>query len=390
MKTRCGYSSKGDRNMYYHVRITQKSNPAHDETKLDLTEDQLKERFIGPYEQGQSILINGKIVSPDDLDRILVSQSRESSPRLIAAERAKAAASSVAIIGGPSFEWLAAHSAEDVTDEFIQGPPGNRTMIPGTESDQVLMKKRLHFQLKTLRETLLSNQSGRTHWQTGNALNGIRTTLIGQLPAEAKAAYGSLISPILIDRSGSHTVATEDALRLCHQLISLCITYESSSPDSPARTSSGTEAVERLIPQSQKVFVIHGHDETNTLKLRNLLKERFKLEPIVLKELPSKGRALIEKFEEEASDASFAFALVTPDDLVRIQTDEYAQPRPNVIFELGWFYGRLGRNRVCILFREGSRIHSDLDGVLRIQFRESVEEKLGEIERELRAAGLIE
>lgn len=67
----------------------------------------------------------------------------------------------------------------------------------------------------------------------------------------------------------------------------------------------------------------------------------------------------------------------------------YSQARPNVIFELGWFYGRLGRSRVCILFQEGSKLHSDLDGVLRIQFRESVEEKLGEIEKELKAAGLL-
>jgi predicted nucleotide-binding protein len=65
------------------------------------------------------------------------------------------------------------------------------------------------------------------------------------------------------------------------------------------------------------------------------------------------------------------------------------QTRPNVVFEIGWFYGRLGRGRVCILFKEGTRIHSDLDGVVRVQFTTSVEEKIVEIEAELLAVGLL-
>lgn len=56
--------------MYYHVRITQKSNSAHDETKLDLTEEQLRERFLQPYELGQPILINGKTIPSNDIERV--------------------------------------------------------------------------------------------------------------------------------------------------------------------------------------------------------------------------------------------------------------------------------------------------------------------------------
>ena len=62
---------------------------------------------------------------------------------------------------------------------------------------------------------------------------------------------------------------------------------------------------------------------------------------------------------------------------------------PNVIFEMGWFYGRLGRKRISILFKRGTKIHSDLEGVSKIEFIESVEETLGRIERELQAAGLV-
>ena len=104
---------------------------------------------------------------------------------------------------------------------------------------------------------------------------------------------------------------------------------------------------------------------------------------------PGKGRTIIEKFEDEAQRATFAFAILTPDDFVSIDGKEYSQARPNVIFELGWFYGRLGRDRVCILFKEGTKIHSDLDGISRIQFRDSVLEKAVEIERELVSSGVL-
>jgi predicted nucleotide-binding protein len=93
-----------------------------------------------------------------------------------------------------------------------------------------------------------------------------------------------------------------------------------------------------------KVFIIHGHDELNLLILEKLLKERWQLSPIILRQLPGKGRTMIEKFEEEAKMARYAFAIYTPDDFIEIKDTEYCQARPNTIFELGWFYGNKGRD----------------------------------------------
>ena len=98
---------------------------------------------------------------------------------------------------------------------------------------------------------------------------------------------------------------------------------------------------------------------------------------------------LIEKFEQEATKAGFAFVLLTPDDLVEKPDGTYVQSRPNVVFELGWFFGRLGRENVCILAKKGTSIHSDLDGINRIDFRESIEEVVLQIDRELEAGGLL-
>lgn len=140
---------------------------------------------------------------------------------------------------------------------------------------------------------------------------------------------------------------------------------------------------------SRKVFIVHGHDEPNTLRLEKILRERWKLDPIVLREEPGIGRTLIEKFEQEAQKAIYAFVLFTPDDLIEVSDGKYTQARPNVIFELGWFYGKLGRGRVCILFKKGTKIHSDLDGISRIEFNQDVTEKVAEIEKELQEVDLI-
>lgn len=144
------------------------------------------------------------------------------------------------------------------------------------------------------------------------------------------------------------------------------------------------------LPHNNNIFIIHGHDKYNLLQLKELLRERWKLNPIVLSSKPGKGRTIIEKFEQEAKNASYSLALFTPDDFVEINDDNYFQARPNAIFELGWFYGRLERSKVCILFKKGTKIHSDLDGISRIQFNDSIEEVIIEIENELLGAGILQ
>jgi len=145
-----------------------------------------------------------------------------------------------------------------------------------------------------------------------------------------------------------------------------------------------------LTPATNDVFVIHGRDETNQLRLSKLIREDFKLTPIVLLDKPGRSAPTIDKFEHHAQTCSYALALFTADDrVITKRGEEYWQPRPNVIFETGWFVGRLGKERVLILLQEGVKIYSDFDGVNRIQFRDDVEDKFRAIRAELKASGLI-
>jgi hypothetical protein len=145
-----------------------------------------------------------------------------------------------------------------------------------------------------------------------------------------------------------------------------------------------------LVPATENVFIIHGRDEVNQLRLSKLVREDFDLSPVVLLDKPGRSAPTIDKFEEHAQVCSFAIALFTADDKVISKSgEEYWQPRPNVIYETGWFVGRLGKERVLILLQEDVKIYSDFDGVNRIQFRSDVDDKFRQIRAELAISGLI-
>ena len=61
--------------------------------------------------------------------------------------------------------------------------------------------------------------------------------------------------------------------------------------------------------------------------------------------------------------------------------------RQNVVLEFGFFMGRLGRDRVCCLYREGVKLPSDMQGIVYIPFKKSLNEIRDKIAKELKAAG---
>jgi len=156
------------------------------------------------------------------------------------------------------------------------------------------------------------------------------------------------------------------------------------------RASTPAESMITTSPKEKAVFIVHGHDEANALKLDALIRDRFKLRTIVLRFEANRGRTLIDKFEQEAARANFALVLLSPDDLIDVKDAPYLQARPNVFFELGWFYGRLGRERTTIVWKRGGKLPTDLDGVGRVEFTTSVDEAYLELERELAAAEIIQ
>jgi len=138
---------------------------------------------------------------------------------------------------------------------------------------------------------------------------------------------------------------------------------------------------------NRRVFVVHGRDEGSKESVARFL-EHLDLDAIVLHEKPSAGRTIIEKFEEY-SDVGYAVVILTPDDTCCTGKDEPTthQPRQNVVFELGFFIGKLGRQRVCALFKEGTEIPSDYQGVVYVPMDGGGAWRL-DLAREMKHAGM--
>jgi len=134
-----------------------------------------------------------------------------------------------------------------------------------------------------------------------------------------------------------------------------------------------------------KIFLIHGQNNELKQEIARFL-EKLGLEPVILHEQPDMGKTIIEKFHAHAN-VSFAIALLTGDDEggPNGSPEKKLRARQNVVFELGFFIGSLGRDRVCALYEPSVELPSDINGVLYISIADSgLKIKLV---RELEAAG---
>jgi predicted nucleotide-binding protein len=139
---------------------------------------------------------------------------------------------------------------------------------------------------------------------------------------------------------------------------------------------------------TKRVFLVHGRDnelkEATARFLGNL-----GLEPVILHEQANKGQTIIEKFEAN-SDVAFAVVLITPDDVGALAGEEdklKKRARQNVLFELGFFIGKLGRKRVIALLKDEIEIPSDFDAVVYTKVDGNDDWKF-KLAKELKAGGL--
>jgi predicted nucleotide-binding protein len=117
---------------------------------------------------------------------------------------------------------------------------------------------------------------------------------------------------------------------------------------------------------SETVFIVHGRNAEARMAVELLVRKATGTQPIVLGEQSNKGATLIEKLEEHLGGSSFAVILMTGDDEGRLREPETRlepRARQNVVLELGFAMGALGRRRVAILHEEGLELPSDIQGV---------------------------
>lgn len=136
----------------------------------------------------------------------------------------------------------------------------------------------------------------------------------------------------------------------------------------PAATTSTASNADAEEGAAATIFVVHGRIDAPRLEVELLIHRATSMAPVVLAAQPNQGATIIEKLEAHLSPSasSFAVILMTGDDIGRLDEDgEVDRPRArqNVVLELGFAMGVLGRRRVAILHEDGVELPSDIKGV---------------------------
>lgn len=174
----------------------------------------------------------------------------------------------------------------------------------------------------------------------------------------------------------------------------------------------------RQIGEKKKVFIAHGRDDRQALRLQKYLTKTLKIDAQMFEDFKevSGSNTIIEQLEYIKDNVGYAFVIVTPDDVgcLRENIDKcrttmlvgkrnvtvksvcdildnlHTRARQNVVFEHGLFIGALGRDRVCCLLQKDVKEKpSDIDGILYVSFNKSVKDTFTEIARKLKKAGLV-
>jgi Predicted nucleotide-binding protein containing TIR-like domain len=150
----------------------------------------------------------------------------------------------------------------------------------------------------------------------------------------------------------------------------------------------GTPSPGGRAPHDAPIFIVHGSDTVRAESVAHTVTSATGRKAIMLREQPNLGRTLIEKFERHAAEVPYAIIVLTADDKGSRADDTESRPRgrQNVIFEVGYFYGRIGRDHVSVLLQAGVEKPSDMDGIAYITFDDNGAWKT-ELFRELGHAG---
>ncbi|MCP5487923.1 MAG: nucleotide-binding protein [Verrucomicrobia bacterium] len=203
------------------------------------------------------------------------------------------------------------------------------------------------------------------------AVGGLIMRNVDPFSSLFQGPYGVNMSPVVLDMI-DETIGVIESGKLPAK--------KTNEQQEPRKSTKATS--------NRKVFLVHGRDNEVKQAVARFL-EKLDLEPIILHERTNSGLTIIEKFERN-SDVAFAVVLMTPDDYGGIKENlppQRDRARQNVVFELGYFMGKLGRNRVTALLKGDLERPSDSDGIIYIALDPNDGWKIL-LAKELKEAGL--
>lgn len=148
---------------------------------------------------------------------------------------------------------------------------------------------------------------------------------------------------------------------------------------------------DKILPKKNSVFIVHGRDEHSKIQLSTFLNS-LGIDPVILQDQLSGGMlTVLEKFERYASRVGYAIVIMAPDDVGYLSTEEHSKKyraRQNVVFELGYFVGKITREKILVFINGDIEIPSDILGLAYEKFDDSEHWKI-RLTQELIAAGIL-
>jgi predicted nucleotide-binding protein len=209
---------------------------------------------------------------------------------------------------------------------------------------------------------------------------------IGVVPNKLSGEIAIITALIVATQSlPSEVAAFKKAMKAKLEYLQL-LNYEVGKNSFPSKRKLPKLEKDSHMNIESSIFIVHGHDRDVKNSVALML-ERLNLKPIILHEQINAGMTIIEKFEL-FSNVKFAIVLLTDDDLGKSKIDKTLTPRArqNVILELGYFLGKLGRDKVCTLYKKGVELPNDLSGVLYLELDTNERWKY-DLAKELKHAG---
>jgi hypothetical protein len=217
-------------------------------------------------------------------------------------------------------------------------------------------------------------ERGKGQLSKGNIKSGPLKLWSGGVKNQIQKIYGSnskisqSLSPKLIPEGIDYVAEMNNRVKLLENFI-----------DSLERIGS------KLINKSDgsRIFIGHGRS-TVWRELKDFIHDRLKLQWDEFNREPVAGIPTFERISAMLESASFAFLVMTAEDL---HQDDTTHARQNVVHELGLFQGRLGPRKAIILLEEGCAEFSNISGLSQIRFPQGkisavFEDIRGVIERE--------
>jgi predicted nucleotide-binding protein len=109
-----------------------------------------------------------------------------------------------------------------------------------------------------------------------------------------------------------------------------------------------------------RVFISHGQSHL-WKDVDRFISQKLEYETVILSEQINRGRTIFEKLEEEVEECDFAVVVMTADDE---QKDGEKRARENVVHEIGFLQGALGRENVLVLMQKGIKPFSNILGIV--------------------------